>query len=158
MTKIADPIFREIAKEDFGVYFADAKSRLDHAVAIAQSAYRSLFLVNGGAIIALLTFVGHTAPAIEQRALFWSFVWFGIGLGATLAGMIAFAFSQMYYMQSSNEEAWKAQAAFHGITHDGDGTKDDQLGDATIKAAVICALIGLAMFIVGSFTALDAIT
>lgn len=153
-----DPIHREIAKEDFSIYFDDAKERLGHAISLGQSALRSLFLVNGGAILALLTLVGNSGAIVERRALFWAFIWFGAGMMATLISSILFALSQMFFMQSSNEEGWKAQATYHGTSYPKDGTRDDQIGDVTISATIILAILALVLFLCGSFVALDAIT
>lgn len=153
-----DPIHREIAKEDFSVYFEDAKERLGHAISLGQSALRSLFLVNGGAILAMLTLVGNSNAVVEERALFWAFIWFGSGLISTLASSVLFAISQMFYMQSSNEEGWKAQAIYHATPYANDGTRDDRIGDLTMKGTIMLALLALILFLIGSFVALDAVT
>ncbi len=153
-----DPNKRKYAEDDFKVYFDDAHARLGHAISLGQGTVRSLFLVNGGALIALLTLVGNTGVEVEHRALFFAFIWFGAGLFLTLVASLTFALSQMFFMQSSNTEGWKAQAAKHGHEYSENGDLDDRRGDTFLASTIVLALFSIVFFIIGSFVALDAIT
>lgn len=149
---------RSMAEDDFNVYFDDASARLGHAVSLGQGTVRSLFLVNGGAIIALLTLVGNASATVENRALFYAFVWFGVGLFLALLASLAFPLSQMFYMQSSNTEGWKAQAEKHGQEYPESGDRDDVRGEILLTSTIVLAFLSIVFFIIGSFVALDAIT
>ena len=151
-------IDRKIAREDFEVYFDDARARLGHAVTLAQGAIRSLVLVSGGAILSLLTLVGNSSVEVEKVALYWAFFWFGGALVTGLLSSILAAVSQINYMMSSTEEGWKAQAESYGKAYPNDGTNDDRLGDRATLFALSSAIFSLILFIVGSFVALGAIT
>ena len=161
MTEERTPSLAELkayAHADYVEQLGDAQKRLDFSVGYAQAGIKALFLVNGTAILALLTFLGNGGDLHEPRAIFWAFVWFTCGVTAVLIAYFGAYFSQAYYMQVSIAAAWNAQAVAHDIDRRFDGTSDRVKGDLANKIAILGAIGGLAFFIVGAFVALDAIT
>ena len=125
----------------------DFKLRHEAAVGYAQATLKTLTLVNGGAIISLLTFIGNKNVRPENEAIFWSFVWFSIGLTlSTLAHGLAYLVQESYLNSASNRIVGRDQRG------------SDGRGGGLILGAALCCLISLALFVAGAFVALDAIT
>ena len=136
----------------------ESDHRLEYTVQYAQAGLRSLFLANGGAVIALLTLVGNTGREVGANGLFWSFIWFGAGLGCCLAAYFFGANSQDHLMNAAFNEAHKAiaEATESGETFDPDSW--DGKAQLALKIAGGLAISSLIFFLVGAFVALFAIT
>ena len=125
----------------------DFKLRHEAAVGYAQATLKTLTLVNGGAIISLLTFIGNESVRPEKEAIFWSFVWFSAGLTlSTLAHGLAYLVQESYLSSASNRMVGGEQRA------------SDGRGNGLILGAALCCLASLALFFAGALVALDAIT
>lgn len=149
---------KAIARATYAEQLNDAQKRLDFAVGYAQAGLKALFLVNGAAVIALLTFLGNGGGLTEERAIFWAFLWFTCGIASVLVAYFGAFFSQSHYMQHSISQAWNAQAEAHNLVRRSDTTKSRKFGMAWEATAQIGALGGLVFFVVGAFVALDGIT
>lgn len=127
----------------------DFKLRHEAAVGYAQASLKSLILVNGGAILALLTFLGNTNAEFGPRGMFYAFVWFSVGLTLSML-----AHGLAYFVQESYLNA--AAARMNGKVEETNGA--NRSGSVFIFAAALCCLGGLVLFITGAFVALFAIT
>ena len=135
--------------EDQNIDWEDFKLRHEAAVAYAQATLKTLLLVNGGAIIALLTFLGNNDVEVEPRGIFFAFVWFSIGLALTML-----AHGLAYIVQVGHLQAAAARMAnAEDLTADA-----DRSAGWFTSAAALCCMGGLFLFIVGAFVALVAIT
>ncbi|MEA1015578.1 hypothetical protein [Sphingosinicella sp. LY1275] len=150
----------EIAKLDYELAKLDAAERLRFQGEFSQTMFRSLTLVNGGAIVALFTLVGAGAPGVNISALWLAFPAFATGLTFNLLSIAGAYFSQGWFMRSSISTTWNKQAEIHGLK--GDYTELQQhefaVGDRWQKGAAGAAIASLVAFIVGSALALAAVT
>jgi hypothetical protein len=133
--------------------FFDSVNRA--AIDAGNLAFRMALLVNGGAAVALLSFVGGLA-ADQKRALAPTLVWFAWGVVAAGAG-IAFTYFTNYCMTGvaySQLKQWK-----HPYLTPGPATKYWQLFNIIFHlAAVAAGLSSLGFFIAGMFTVSEAIS
>lgn len=148
---------RSISEKDHSAFLAEAADRLKFQVEFAQSALRNLLLVNGGAVLALLTALGNSQMNPDARGLWWAFSWFGIGLASSLIAFFAAFFSQYFFYNGTVLQAWNAQREVHELPPAHDAMPQFLLGDRFLVVGVICAVVSLVAFIVGSFVALEAL-
>jgi hypothetical protein len=152
-----EQVTREIALEDFRVNIDEAADRLRFQVEFAQSTLKNLYLINGGALVALLTFIGNTGIDFDQLAMWWSFLWFALGLAASMFAHLGAYFSQAYYMEQTFKQAWNAQLRAKGAQENFDFTREYRLGNFWLYFGVVAACTSLFMFIVGTFVGLDGL-
>ena len=136
----------------------ESDNRLQYTVQYAQAGMRSLFLSNGGAIIALLTLVGNSARDVGPNGPFWAFIWYGCGLGACLAAYFFGANSQDHLMNAAYNEALKAVADANQTGENIDPGVWDRKANIALQTAGGLAVASLFLFLTGSFVALFAIT
>lgn len=140
----------------------EMNARLGFQHELSQSLFRSLVLINGGAVIGLLTFIGNSMANIEPVAMkeaFWAF-------GGSLT-MVFFAYLFSYYSQAffMNGTAFAARRLNDGFIN---GVPDPKWelseesqrrnGTWAFRAASILLLISLWAFIHGANSALNSIT
>jgi hypothetical protein len=142
---------------DYDNRIAEVAQRLGFQQEIGLAALRSLTLVNGGAVIGLLTFIGNEAPAVDPLLMRWSFGAFGAGLFFTLAAYLGGYFSQSHLMNMALQMAWDDQRELAGKARTGAGEELLKSGNRILLAAVACATTSLLCFGVGAFSALFAI-
>ena len=156
-TEELERINREIALEDYRAYVEEGSQRLGFQVDYSQAGLRNLQLVNGGAVIALLTILGNTSVEFDYRSLWWAFFWFGLGLALSLTAYFGAFFSQHFFMQQTFMQAWDAQARARGIVRSTDHIKSFRRGNIALGLAIIFAVVSLACFVTGSFVALEGL-
>jgi len=137
----------------------EASDRLKMANEYAHGGLKGLFLANGGAIVALLTFIGNAKlQQADAAALQCSFTLFSLGLGLVLAAYIAGYVSHAYSMQAALNQAAQEDGIAHRTGESFDSsTPDNKAGRAECFGIVLAAL-ALALFVSGAFVALGAIT
>jgi hypothetical protein len=149
------------ARLDYENLMADAAERVKFQAEFAHAIFRGLMLVNGGAIVALFTFIGNSTRSFDPSKIWWAFGLFVVGLVCTLVAMIAAFFSQSFYMKSSLYQAWTNQRVMLSMPHV-DGGKHDHVaeyrrGERAEFGAVVFVGLALAAFFVGSGFALSAV-
>src|SRR3954471_9041 len=92
---------RHIAALDFEVAKADTLERLKFQADFAKVAWQSLSLVNGGAIVALFTFIGNAKPTLDQHLIWIGFECFAFGLAINIASVLCGFMSQAYFMRGT---------------------------------------------------------
>lgn len=138
---------------------AEAAERIRFSVEFAQRGLQSLTLANGGALIALFTFVGNSgAIKLNVNALWWAFALFALGLASNLVAFIGAHLSQDEYYNMAQVQAWKAQAQMIDTVYSEDELKHHARGAKWQMLAMICALLALASFIAGAAFALAGVT
>ena len=159
MTGDIDPnLLKHLHDMDFGSSTKDAEKRLDYADRYAHAGIKSLFLVNGAAIISLLTFIGNSATEYDRRGLFWEFAWFALGLATAISANFGAYFCQNFFLLNSWKRALNAKYQAMGIEHKLDDSRDMRVGNFWIAMAISSAVMSFFLFVLGSFVALVAIT
>ena len=153
-----DETVRESLLEEARLRRIESDNRLQYTVQYAQAGMRSLFLSNGGAIIALLTLVGNSTRDFGQNGLFWAFVWFGLGLGTCLAAYFFGANSQDQLMNAAFNEANKALSQANQTGEVFTPEVWDKRAEVALTIAGGLAISSLLFFLIGAFVALFAIT
>ncbi len=153
-----DPDFRAFYEAEYTFKLADAQNRLDYADGYGQSALKSAFLVNGGAIVALLTFVGNVESTVDIEGLFWAFVSFIAGLIASLLGYLGAYFSQNYFYLAMLDEARLSKAKALNLHLKAEAAKETRSGNCWLGVAIAGAILSVISFGCGSIMALQSIT
>lgn len=135
----------------------ETADRLRYSVEYAQAGLKGLFLANGAAIVALLTFVGNTHRQVEAIALWWSFIWFALGLATVLAAYICAYVSQSEIMQAVFKQSRAAESAAFKTGQRFDPVSHEIAGERAVKAGLLLSIAALVFFVLGAFVALDAI-
>jgi hypothetical protein len=148
---------RDMALEDYRANISETSERLRFQVEFSHAALRNLHLTNGGAILALLTFLGNTGFDFNFRAIWWAFVWFGFGLVSSLSAYFGAYFSQAEFMNVTIMEAWNAQKRARGLEAAHDIQTSFRRGNGFMYFGIAAAATSLVFFIVGSFVALSGL-
>lgn len=130
---------------------------LKSVIDIGQNALKFAILINGGAGVAMLAFIGNIASKglAVNCFLTWSLTSFAAGvLGAAVSNGAAY-FSQSYYSRSYEKQKNKLVEAINAGRNDGQGTSDfaidsdEKNGNRWRNAAIGSAVLGYALFLVG---------
>jgi hypothetical protein len=148
---------REMALEDYRADIAEVAERLRYQVDFAQAALKNLHLANGGAILALLTFLGNTDFDFNFKAIWWAFVWFGVGLFSSLSSYFGAYFSQDHFMDVTIKQAWNAQRRARGLDPSYDYVHPHKIGTRFAYFGIGAAVLSLIAFLVGAFVALGGL-
>lgn len=114
-------------------------------------------IVNGGAVIALFTFMGSGKGQFDETKLWWAFSLFVIGLVLTLLATTLGFVAQGFYMNFSFTEAYRAQARMMGREPQPEDRKLIKIGDIFEYSGVVAAFCSLASFGAGSACAIGAV-
>ncbi len=143
---------------DFEKYSTEEAQRLGFQHEFAQAALKSSVLVNGGAIVALFTFLGNDKAALDPDWLFWSFGCFAFALASGLAAYLGAFLSQAFYMNAVAYRATKSRNAMGNIPdedhHDTKADRQAKLGNIAIGFGIGACVVSLAGFVAGSLCAL----
>lgn len=95
---------------------SEKDDRLKYAQDFAHAALRGLTVINGGAIVALFTFIGNTSAAFDHDAIWVAFLCFTGGLTATIAAMICGYFAHGSSWQGRDVAANRIENVGLGLT------------------------------------------
>lgn len=135
-------------------YLADANERLRYQHEFSQAAFKALLLVNGGAIVATLTYAGNVMKGAGAATLKTAIALYALGLVATLFAHLAAYFSQGQILDHTWDQAFRHL----GVESSRPTPKAGATGTALIWAAVICATLALLAFVGGSWSAIEALS
>lgn len=113
----------KIAENDLAAARADAAERVKAQLTIADATMKALMLANGGAMIALFTFIGNlvakTSGAIPFNTgrLWIAFACFVIGLTLALLCHVCAFLSQDRFFNQAMVEVWRQQDAWQRSMH-----------------------------------------
>lgn len=147
----------EIARLDYENWRTEYIERLGHQVQFAHAAIRGATLVNGGAIIALFTFIGNSKALFDRTGIWWAFGAFGSGLFlALLTSLFAFL-SVGNYLGSTQQQLWNAQLEMlnRPARYDADSTW--KIADRWQLVGILALVLSLLAFGSGSIFALNAV-
>jgi hypothetical protein len=154
---IEEETIRRISASDYASNVAEGAERLKFQIEFAQSTLRNLHLVNGGAIVALLTLIGNSSANYNEYSISSAFVWFAIGLAVCLAAYFGAFYSQLFFMNATYKQAWNAQARSEGLAEPYGIKPDARLGNLALFTAIFLAVSSLVSFIIGAFVALGGL-
>ena len=136
-------------------------ARLKYATDYALAGLKGLFLANGAAIVALLTFIGGTNSSkidkIDSAGIWWSFAAFSVGLASVILVYVLGYISLASGMQSNLLASRSADSAAFKTGKIYDQSKHEKWANCAENAGVAITFVSLAAFLVGAFLALNAI-
>jgi hypothetical protein len=123
---------------------------------------RGLTIINGGALIGLVTFLGHYEEyPVAAGWLMWAYVFFVIGLCASFAAILCSYLSQTYFswfeLANSERDAQEI-AGIDSTEKRKKASEDHKLGMIARGWAIFSAVASIVMFAAGAFTALIALS
>ena len=148
---------QEIARMDFEASRNQAADRLRFQHEIGMAAVKSIMFANGGAILALLTFIGNQQGAFDKAGLKVAFQSFSIGMLCTLAAYVAGYLSQGQLSNFDTTNSWNYQQDLKGEKRIHDGKWEGNLGTWFLTGGIALIFGGLGAFAYGAFAALEGI-
>lgn len=148
---------QSIARDDYERENKEAESRLQYQIDYSQSLLRTLIIVNGGAIIAIFTFIGNDGRKFDQSYIYSAFASFSVGIVLTLLAYIAAFLSQLYFMNASLAAAWNAQAKSFGKSPQHDEKKSYKFGNVVLFVGFGFAVGSMVAFLLGAYFALRGV-
>ncbi len=150
----------DAAKHDYEAHRVESDDRIRYQVDFAKSLLQNRLLVNGGAIVALLTFIGNAKKSIDFNCLWYGFAGFSFGIVCALIAYFGAFFSQLHFMSVTVYQMHNAQHRMYGSEEpytDQELKRGSRNGDFWLWLGVVLASLSLAGFIAGAFYALDGI-
>ena len=152
---------QEIARDRYSELNADYVDRIRYQVEFAQTIVRTLALLNGGAVIALFTFVGQVngrvALLFDPAQIKAAFAGYIVGLIMAVLALGSGFLAQVMFGHASANDAKFWGALSRGVTIPKPGRKHDSIGQGGLIAAAVLALASLAAFATGSWYALSGV-
>lgn len=137
----------------------DANARLRYQHEFSLAGFRALILINGGAIIGLLTYAGNVLDKESAGRLAAAFIAYVVGLTSTTVAYIAAYFSQGMAMQAMLHEATRMLDIVEDpVTTAAKAERGVAWTNRCIGAGLILVVLGLLSFVVGSVLAMKALT
>lgn len=137
---------------------AEATARLSYSIGFAQSGLQALTLINGGALVALFSFVASSSVvAFDLAALWRAFGFFAAGLVLNILAYLGAHLSQDRFYIVAQYLAWNAQDTLAEADASHDPMPPYKAGSIAQMAAILCAILALAAFIAGCGFALSGV-
>jgi hypothetical protein len=166
MTEQMPDAVRVEAQFDLQASREEVLERLRNQMTFAEKALAAMLLANGGALVALFTFIGNTvgkadAPLKLDASLLWmGFASFATGVVLVLATHLFAFLSQFSFYNQAGEEMWRHQRSLRSGLQDIDMSKElahNNRGNAFMITAIGLLVLSLLCFIVGSGLALAGV-
>ena len=148
---------REMSRIDVETSMQRAADRIKFQQEIGVAGNRSIMLANGGAIVALLTFIGNSDAVYQAYDLKTAFICFGLGITSALLSFIASYVGQEWLSNFDTTNAWNHQLDYLGQKRTHDPTKERNMGWGLMVAASTFSLSGVSAFAIGAWFALNGI-
>ena len=143
---------------DYDTLKTEEAQRLGFQHEFAQAALKSAVLVNGGAIVALFTFLGNDKAAVNPEWLFRSFGCFAFALACGLAAYLGAFLSQAFYMNMVAYRATESRNAMANLPneegHHEKKKREESRGNVSIIFGIGASVLSLVGFVGGSLCAL----
>lgn len=169
---MAQPMTQELsaaqrAEVEFDLQAAreELVERLRNQMTFAEKALAAMMLANGGALIALFTFIGNTvgrseAPLKFNTAYLWGgFATFSLGVSLVLVTHFFAFFSQFNFYNQAGEELWRHQRTLRTNVYDTDRAAEEKenrrgndhvsLGVGTLVGSLLCFIGGAGLSLAG---------
>lgn len=136
----------------------EAEHRLGFAIGFAQSGLQALALVNGGALVALFTFIGSAnVVRFDFQCIWTAFAAFAAGLVCNMTAYLAAHLSQDQFYLTAQYSAWKVEDEMVGAGPRHDPRAPWRRGQNAQLAAIATAVLSLICFLVGTGFALAGV-
>ena len=134
----------------------DAQLRLQYQHEFSLAGLKALILINGSAIIGLLTYAGNASSKVAAGQLQGAFTSYVAGLVLGVLSYIGAYLSKAEFMQVSTLEGQQLL----GIPSASGRTSESyrRVGTWVVRFAVACAFFSLVGFVAGSGYAMKAVT
>jgi hypothetical protein len=134
----------------------DATDRLRFQQEFSVSGFKTLILINGGAVIGLLTYAGNLADKAVATHLQWAFGGYTLGLVLAVLAYLPAYYGQGQVMLHSASVAFQAM----GVEEPDEETqkKRVQRSELWIGIATVLCLLSVAAFVTGSISAMRGIS
>ena len=129
-----------------------ARQTNDAAINGANLAIRMALLINGGAAVALLTFVGNL-PAGQKQAIARTLDWFAWGVAAALAALALAYFTNYFIVGKIRSRIWTYEPPY---VKDGPTTKRRNIVVLLFRCLAIFVGIGSLVLFIGGMLAVRA--
>jgi hypothetical protein len=152
----------ENAKLDHAEHVAELAERRSYQLQLATMVLRGLTLANGGAIVALFTFLGNGGSAMHVRTqqIWIAFALFVAGLTFTIFAAFCGFLAQLLFGVATQYQAWGDQDAMlgdDGSRHAGKAKPAHKSGTLLQNIGIGIALVSLFCFALGSGFALAGV-
>lgn len=150
----ADRSYLERAVE---YYQGEIRHRTEVGNELGQATLKSLMLVNGGAILSLLTFIGNTGTVAHPDLVKDAMLCFGFGISANLIAYFCAYLSQnafMFYVSALLENSLRLLSGKPLEAKQKDYRK---IGNRALYGTIARALGSLGCFVGGALTAMNGI-
>lgn len=131
----------------------DSTLRIRYQHEFSLAGFQSLILINGGAIIGLLTYAGNRTDTIAAHHLSGAFISYVIGLAGTILAYLFAYYSQGLFMSVETHDAFK-RLGFETEKP----VNASRNGKRCVIVAVSLTIAGLVAFVVGSWLAMSGIS
>jgi hypothetical protein len=153
---------RELAKIRYERHLQGAIDRSRAVIDFALLGLRTLTIINGGALIGLITFLGHVEIARHAQPvpLWWAYALFVVGLFLSFGAILGAYLAQNYF--NWNEMAEAERSGLQTLGRDTkeayeDSAKHWQNGGKARGFAIACAVGSALAFVAGAFLSLAAL-
>lgn len=134
----------------------DANERLHYQQEFSIGGFKTLILINGGAVIALLTYAGHNSDSVLATQWSGAFLAYIAGLVSAVLAYLAGYLSQASFMQESMLRAYQLLGL---DAHSGKSEEDyRKSGNRAVTIGVVLCMMSLAAFVLGSWCAMSAMS
>lgn len=137
-------------------YLKDANDRLQFQQEYSIAAFKTLILINGGAIISLLTYIGHATDQNAAHSFSRAFIAYVGGLVIAVSAYLAAYASQANFMQDSTLRAYEQLGIEGQTTKSPDAYRKS--GTTAVRIGVGLSVLSLTAFILGSVCAMSALS
>ncbi|MCB5423971.1 hypothetical protein H0274_01760 [Altererythrobacter sp. CC-YST694] len=136
---------------------AEMRHRSEVGNQLGQATLKSLMLVNGGAIISLLTFIGNKGAVAHPELIKDAMLCFGFGIFTTLIAYFCAYFSQNAFLFYASAVSENGNRELSDDTPEYDPDLYLRRGNKALYGAIALSVISLSCFIGGALTAVNAI-
>jgi ABC-type siderophore export system fused ATPase/permease subunit len=137
---------------------SEVMERLKYQHDFSQAGLKNLMIVNGGGIVAILTFIGNKGHQTNPSCIRWAMILFGVALALTLVAYLLSYLSQAQLMDCAAYRMRAAQAKLLGTQYEDKSESHHTNGMRIIKCAIISVVGSLGFFAVGAWLCLNGLT
>ena len=150
-------ILLDIARLDYEAAKEEGIERLKFQNDLANSVLKNLLLINGGPIIAILTFVGNIKPDLSRLDLKGSLMLFATGCLFCVVAYIFGFFAGERFHDATMSEAWNAQLRMNGENPQHPALAEIKCGRCIYNFAILFVVASVLAFAIGVYQAMEAL-
>ena len=146
-------IVKSIVEQERPLRAAEMQERQRSQSQLALATFRGLIIVNGGAIVALFTFIGNRSGSFDLHKVWWGFSFFTAGVVFVLGASLLAYFAEGCFIEFQFQEVWWAYATAHDLDPEfyGKRGRKSRLYGRILNSIGLCfAILSLFCFISGA--------